>query len=326
MAARAHQGRMPPPRRGKPYYDVDRGQTMILPPGGGKAIPYVGGDGPPKFDAGKALRRSGVQARSLGSELADDAGSAAAAIAERQPFNVGAFGGFLVTALAALFGLIVLDLLLRRPAAFELALGGFGRGIKALADPTDPLFKARTMKPATNPDGTVQTPVPGAIPGGGGRLTPDLRGVGGLFFPVGGKASFSNDYNAPRSPDSTGGTGVHGAIDIFAKRGTPVVALEGGTLNRVGFNTFGGNRLWVKGSQFEAYYAHLDEYAPGIREGARVEAGQVLGYVGDTGSAKGTPPHLHLQLERGGFPLNPFDLLRQLLTSNKSTSLEGVTA
>lgn len=179
--------RMQPPARGKPYYDADRGRTMILPAGGGKAVPYVGGDGPPKFDPGKALRRSGMQARTLGRELARDAGDTAAAVAARQPFNVGAFGGFIVTAAAGLLGLIVLDLLLRRPAAFELALTGVSRGVRMLVDPHDPIIARGPSTPtpaasgsAFGPGGTYQPPVPGVLPAPGATTVPQPQPTGKL--------------------------------------------------------------------------------------------------------------------------------------------------
>lgn len=320
---------MPPPARGRPYYDVDRGRMRIVPAGGGKAVDYVG----PKsgFSPARALRRSGTTAGELGRELARDAERGAAAVAERQPFNVGAFGGFLVTAAAALLGLIVLELILRRPQAIERLTSLAGKGVQVLVDPRHPIFAAgprEADEAAVNPDGTTRSSVPGAIPGAGGRLKPppgELRGAGGRVFPVlSSKASFADDFNAQRTPGSTGGTGVHGALDIFAARGTPVVAFEAGVLNRVGWNDLGGYRLWVKGASGDAYYAHMDGYAPGLADGQRVEAGQVLGYVGNTGNAKSTPPHLHFRLERGGFPLNPFPLLRALFTAKPAATAKSI--
>jgi murein DD-endopeptidase MepM/ murein hydrolase activator NlpD len=129
-----------------------------------------------------------------------------------------------------------------------------------------------------------------------------------MYFPVQGGGKFTNDWGAPRS-----GGRKHRGTDIFAPRGTPVVAIEDGVVSRVGWNDLGGNRLWLNGKW---YYAHLDRYAPGITEGSSVKAGQVLGYVGDTGDAKGTPPHLHLGYNpRGDYGNsweNPYSLLKSL--------------
>ena len=128
----------------------------------------------------------------------------------------------------------------------------------------------------------------------------------GYVFPVAGGASFTDDYGAPRA-----GTGWHHGNDLFADRGTPVVAVADGTLSRVGVNTLGGNRLWLTddaGNTF--YYAHLSAYAPESVEGARVRAGQVIAFVGNTGQAITTPPHLHFEVHPGdGDSVDPYPYL-----------------
>jgi hypothetical protein len=90
-----------------------------------------------------------------------------------------------------------------------------------------------------------------------------------------------------------------------------VLAVADGTLGRVGINRLGGNRLWLTdeaGNQF--YYAHLSAYAPAAVEGARVRAGQVIGFVGNTGQAITTPPHLHFEIHpAGGDSVNPYPYL-----------------
>jgi murein DD-endopeptidase MepM/ murein hydrolase activator NlpD len=114
---------------------------------------------------------------------------------------------------------------------------------------------------------------------------------GGYVFPVAGEASFSDDFRVART------TTWHHGTDVFAARGTPVVAVAAGTLANVGWNDVGGNRLWLRdaaGNQF--YYAHLAEFSPLARNGARVSAGEVLGFVGTTGDADGTSPHLHFEI------------------------------
>ena len=124
----------------------------------------------------------------------------------------------------------------------------------------------------------------------------------GFVFPVlapAGAVSFTDDYRSPRAaggqcPDHPT---WHCATDIFATRGTPVVAPITGRLTRVGYQALGGNRLWVEGRADRFYLAHLDSFAPEAMDGDQVAAGQVLGFVGNTGSAAGTPTHLHLAWE-----------------------------
>ena len=102
---------------------------------------------------------------------------------------------------------------------------------------------------------------------------------------------------------------THQGIDIFAKRGTPVVSATEGVVTRIGENTLGGQTVWVMGPGRQMhYYAHLDGYAD-IRRGQLVAPGDVLGFVGNTGNAKGTPPHLHYGIYAGGGALNPYPLL-----------------
>ena len=116
-------------------------------------------------------------------------------------------------------------------------------------------------------------------------------------FPVAGKNSYSDDWGGARSRAATGGTGRHQGTDIFADRGTPIVAVVDGTVTKMGPSKIGGNRLWINGTY---YFAHMDSFAKGLKTGTTVKAGQVIGYVGDTGDAKGTPPHLHFGYDPSG--------------------------
>lgn len=129
---------------------------------------------------------------------------------------------------------------------------------------------------------------------------------GDFLFPVAGATTFSNDWMYAR-----GGGRVHQGIDLFAARGTPVVAVADGSLYNVGWNGLGGWRLWVRdraGNGF--YYAHLSAYAPAAREGASVARGAVIGYVGDSGDARGTPNHLHFEIHPGGGgPVPPYPII-----------------
>jgi len=91
--------------------------------------------------------------------------------------------------------------------------------------------------------------------------------------------------------DRDGGARRHEGIDIFAPRGTPVIAAEAGYVTRVGDTPRGGKNVWVRGDQRSFYYAHLDSIA--VSSGDRVMRGDVLGTVGNTGNAVTTSPHLH---------------------------------
>ncbi|HYO80386.1 MAG TPA: M23 family metallopeptidase, partial [Bryobacteraceae bacterium] len=114
-------------------------------------------------------------------------------------------------------------------------------------------------------------------------------------------------WQAPRS-----GGRKHAGQDIFARRGTPVVASADGIVVRLGGGRLGGNAVFVTGRGGRTYYyAHLDRYAEGIEPGRSVLRGDVLGYVGDTGNAKGTPPHLHFGVYTLTGPANPLPLIEQ---------------
>ena len=117
---------------------------------------------------------------------------------------------------------------------------------------------------------------------------------GGYVFPVYGTASFGDSFGGPR-PDVAGGW--HHGEDIFAAKGTPLLAVADGTLHTIGFNRLGGYRLWLRDTQGnEFYYAHLSAYSPLAVEGRSVKAGDVIGFVGDTGDADGGAPHLHFEI------------------------------
>lgn len=124
-------------------------------------------------------------------------------------------------------------------------------------------------------------------------MTPP-RGSFDYVFPVVGSASFGDSYGAPRDDVSSG---WHHGADIFAPFGAPVVAVADGTLTLVGWERLGGWRLWLQdavGNTF--YYAHLAGYTPLGLHATHVKAGQVLGFMGVTGDAITTPPHLHFEI------------------------------
>ena len=102
----------------------------------------------------------------------------------------------------------------------------------------------------------------------------------------------------------------HEGQDIFAPRGTPILSATNGYIYKIGENNLGGQTVSVIGSGGRVYYyAHLDSYAPGIEVGDRVSTRTVLGYVGTTGNAQGTPPHLHFGVYTLTGAINPLPLL-----------------
>jgi murein DD-endopeptidase MepM/ murein hydrolase activator NlpD len=107
-----------------------------------------------------------------------------------------------------------------------------------------------------------------------------------------------------------GGGRRHHGIDIFAKRGTPITAPVGGVVLRTGRNRLGGNVVWLLGPGRQVhYFAHLDRFGV-FDAGDVVQPGDVLGYVGNTGNAEGTPPHLHYGIyARPGGAVNPYPIL-----------------
>ena len=102
----------------------------------------------------------------------------------------------------------------------------------------------------------------------------------------------------------------HEGIDIFAKRGTPVLSTTQGLVIRRGQNHLGGNVVMVLGPGGQRhYYVHLERFSA-IKRGDWVWPGAVLGYVGTSGNAAGTPPHLHYGIYGYGGAINPYPLLK----------------
>jgi peptidoglycan LD-endopeptidase LytH len=142
-------------------------------------------------------------------------------------------------------------------------------------------------------------------------------GPAGLALPVVGvKASDLVDtFNAARAAGRR-----HDAIDIMAAEGTPVIAAADGTIEKLFFSNGGGGiTIYERASdpKWQYYYAHLQRYAPGLAEGQQVKRGQVIAFVGHTGDASPSGPHLHFALNQiapgqrwwQGTPINPYPLL-----------------
>ena len=118
-----------------------------------------------------------------------------------------------------------------------------------------------------------------------------------------------------------GGSRRHEAVDILAPQGTPVRAVEDGTIAKLFLSKAGGITIYQfdTSERFTYYYAHLDRYAEGLREGQRLERGDVIGYVGTTGNAPRNTPHLHFAIFEltpqkrwwEGTPVDPYLVFRK---------------
>ena len=130
-----------------------------------------------------------------------------------------------------------------------------------------------------------------------------------LINPVFGASnkSIGSFYGASRD----NGRRSHEGVDIFARKGTPVVAPTDGYISRVGTNTLGGKVVWMKDLKrgHSYYFAHLDSQM--VKPGMRVNQGHVLGLVGNTGNARRTPPHLHFGIYQSGSK-DPLHYIKQI--------------
>lgn len=127
--------------------------------------------------------------------------------------------------------------------------------------------------------------------------------------------ALSDTWQAPR-----GSTRRHEGIDIFARKGTPILATTEGIVLWQGENSLGGHVVWVLGPGGQRhYYAHLDAFAD-LTTGQRIAAGAVVGYVGNTGNARTTPPHLHYGVYTRTGAINPYPLLAKEKGSRRSLS------
>ncbi|HLM54126.1 MAG TPA: M23 family metallopeptidase [Pseudoxanthomonas sp.] len=116
----------------------------------------------------------------------------------------------------------------------------------------------------------------------------------------------ADTFGAPRGTNRT-----HAGVDIFARRGTPVLSATAGIVMLIRDGGLGGKQVWVLGPGRERhYYAHLDDWAPSLAQGDIVRPGDVLGFVGTTGNARGTPPHLHYGIYGGAGAYDPLPLLK----------------
>jgi murein DD-endopeptidase MepM/ murein hydrolase activator NlpD len=137
-----------------------------------------------------------------------------------------------------------------------------------------------------------------------------------LTFPVHGvdRSNLRDSFTEAR------GTRLHEAVDILAPRNTPVRAVDDGSVARLFYSKAGGITIYQydPSAEYCYYYAHLERYASGLREGQRVSRGEIIGYVGTSGNAPSDTPHLHFAIfklsekERwwAGTPIDPYPLLK----------------
>jgi murein DD-endopeptidase MepM/ murein hydrolase activator NlpD len=168
-----------------------------------------------------------------------------------------------------------------------------------------------------SPSGDVKVVNP---PGGAPVAIADAVEVGpaGLAIPVVGvkAGELVDTFTQARA----GGARVHDAIDIMAPTGRPVISVASGTVEKVFYSDGGGGKtVYVRSDdgRWMYYYAHLHDYAPGLKEGQKVARGTPLGTVGFSGNANPAGPHLHFAINRmqpgekwyNGSPVNPYPLL-----------------
>lgn len=160
-------------------------------------------------------------------------------------------------------------------------------------------------------------PLPAPLPKGTAAPTPaELLAQRRLVVPVKGiaRTQLKDNFGEARSRGRQ-----HKAIDIMAPWGTPVLAADEGRVAKISRNRGGGLSVYqVDGSgRFVYYYAHLAGYADGLREGQALQRGDLIGYVGTTGNAPDSAPHLHFAVMLlkgenrwwGGEAVNPYEAL-----------------
>lgn len=212
--------------------------------------------------------------------------------------------------------------------------------LRGAAPPAPPVAAAPgTSLPATPPASVAAPAAPEApAPVISTGPLPQVRNIGDpqgasllaqrpLLVPVAGvdPSSLSDQYELAR------GRRVHEAIDLMAPEGTPVVAVDDGRIAKL-FTSKGGGGLTVyhydPSAQLAYYYAHLQRYADGLREGMEVKRGDLIGYVGSTGNANPATPHLHFAVFRLGTPprwwegeaVNPYPALSRATPSQQVAS------
>ncbi len=153
------------------------------------------------------------------------------------------------------------------------------------------LKKARDVAAANSKPGKAAGLPPAATPG--------------FYCPVQGGASFIDSWGFPRS-----GGRKHKGVDMFNKRNTPLIAVVDGRV-KFSSNSLGGLSTHLYAADGTVYYyAHLERHPTNIASGSFVKAGTVVGYLGNSGNARYTSPHLHFEIRPGGVAVNPYPTVR----------------
>jgi murein DD-endopeptidase MepM/ murein hydrolase activator NlpD len=187
---------------------------------------------------------------------------------------------------------------------FAIVIGGFAllvhRGDVPGPYPPAPMPASQPIPPSQ----AVVVP----IPAGAGLIVP----VSGVL-----PGQLTDTWGQSRAD----GAREHHAIDILAPRGTPVVAAAAGTVEKLFESKDGGHTIYIRRADpaWVDYYAHLDTYAPDLREGLTIKAGQQIGTVGSTGNAGAEAPHLHYEIKQmmpgekwwQGTDINPYPILHR---------------
>lgn len=161
--------------------------------------------------------------------------------------------------------------------------------------------------------------------------------VDGFTFPVARSnwlsvIELAEDWHDPRFRLIDGRwqlVGVHEGNDVIAEKGTPILSMSAGTVEAVGWTFYSGTRVGVRGIDGKYYfYAHLSMIDPHVRVGTRVEPGDVLGLMGNTGYGPPGrddrfPPHLHLGIQGSGGWENPYPLLARLYEASVRATTRG---
>jgi peptidoglycan LD-endopeptidase LytH len=195
----------------------------------------------------------------------------------------------------------------------------FPTGAAAVAAPLTQASTKVEVKPTKKEEPTPVSPPPAAVmspPPAVSGAPGDLRSRN-LTLPVQGikRDELQDTFN-----DMRGSSRRHEALDVLAPRNTPVLAVEDGSIAKLFLSDAGGITIYQfdPTSAYAYYYAHLERYADGLKEGQTVKRGQVLGYVGTTGNAPRDTPHLHFAIFKlgedkkwwQGTPIDPYSVLK----------------
>jgi murein DD-endopeptidase MepM/ murein hydrolase activator NlpD len=173
------------------------------------------------------------------------------------------------------------------PAGTEIEIGY----TEAFAQVAPPAAASGGINVTVGDKPSLLPPATGPLVGVPQVIEPPLT-AGTYDYPVYGPSDFTDAYGS-----SNGGASWQLGIDIFGQLGQPLVAVAAGTLYQVGWNHTSGNRLWLRDKQGnEFYYSHLSAFSTLTSNGAHVRAGQVIGFMGDTGNTQGKPSHLHFEI------------------------------